>query len=143
MFVISQIIYPGRPSHPCVMFVGNARSLPQYGAPERFFGWVGFCLNQIHQTRLELRINTLACYEHSQIKAVKRIITVRSDLTPSNMTLYCYNMLGYCVFTIKLFTTTFYSIWLVIFRQLQPSLLFGGKQRAYFYSAPLCKGSYS
>ncbi len=71
-----------------------------------------------------LGINTLAYYEHSQIKAVKRIKTVGSDLTHSNMTLYCYNMLGHCVFTIKLFTTTPYSICLVNIRQLQPSLVF-------------------
>jgi hypothetical protein len=42
-----------KPFHPSLMFVGEARSLPKSGAPERFFTRVGSSLTRKHQTRLE------------------------------------------------------------------------------------------
>jgi hypothetical protein len=44
---------PGKPLQPSQMLVGKSRSLPQSGAPERYFTWVGSSLTCKHWTRLK------------------------------------------------------------------------------------------
>jgi hypothetical protein len=44
---------PGKPFHPSVMIVGEARGLPESGASARCFTEVGSGLTNNHYTRLE------------------------------------------------------------------------------------------
>ncbi len=53
IFVISQSFVLGKPFQPSLMFVGEARSLPQGGAPERCFTRVRSGLTCKRYTRLE------------------------------------------------------------------------------------------
>ncbi len=54
---------PGKPFQPSLMFVGEARSLPWSGAPERSFTRVGSGLTRKRKTRLE----KLAVHKHSSL----------------------------------------------------------------------------
>ncbi len=53
----------GKPFKPSLIFVGEARSLPLSGAPERYFTQVASGLSCKHQTRLE----RLAMDKHSSL----------------------------------------------------------------------------
>ncbi len=50
------VFVPGKPFQPYLMFAGKARSLPQSGAPEKSFTWVGSGLTCKHSTRLERHV---------------------------------------------------------------------------------------
>ena len=53
----------GKLFQPSIMFVGKAMGLPESGAPERCFIWVGPGLARKHWTRLE----KLGTYKHSSL----------------------------------------------------------------------------
>jgi hypothetical protein len=47
------VFVPCKPFKPSLMFVGKATGLPESGAPERCFAWVGSGLTNKHYTGLE------------------------------------------------------------------------------------------
>jgi hypothetical protein len=54
---------PGTPFQPCLIIVGEARSLTLSGAPERCFTWVGSGITRKYYNRLE----RLARDKHSSL----------------------------------------------------------------------------
>ncbi len=57
------VFVPGRPFQHSKIFVAKFMSLPDNGAPKRYFTWVGSELTQKHWTRLE----RLARHKHSSL----------------------------------------------------------------------------
>ncbi len=69
---------PGKSFHPSLMFLGKARSLPEYAASERCVNLTGS--GPIAKIRLGWKglpgTNILAYYEHLQILVIKTSITL-------------------------------------------------------------------
>ncbi len=80
MFAISKSVSPDGPFQSCLMFVGQAESLPLGEAFFRCSTWVDSSLS--HKQTVA---NPLAYYEHSQFTDVKSFIKLKPDLKGASL----------------------------------------------------------